>query len=197
MICSNGWKDGCMWSSLVVGPAEALNVVLSALGIYCTFLILIRLLGQRTMATMSSFDLAAVIAMGAVGGRAVLGYTPTLAAGAIGLATLFTLQAAAGQLRRSRLGESAVTNRPVLLMAGDEILHENLARAHIVEEELHAKLPLAGIRNTSEVGCVVLESTGAVSVLRCGELIDPALLAAVKDADRLPARLIRLAPEEQ
>lgn len=183
-----------MWSSLAVSPAEALYVVLSALGIYCTFLILIRLLGQRTMATMSSFDLAAVIAMGAVAGRAILGYTPTLAAGALGIATLFTLQAAAGQLRRTRLGASAVSNSPVLLMAGHEILHENLVRAHIVEEDLYAKLRLAGIRDTSEVACVILESTGAVSVLRRGELIEPEILTAVRDADRLPAALLKPGP---
>lgn len=180
-----------MWSGLAVSLEEAVNVVLSAVGMYCAFLVLIRLLGQRTMAAMSSFDFAAVIAMGAVAGRAVLGYTPTLAAGVIGLATLFTLQAAAGQVRRTRLGAAAVRNRPMLLMAGPQILHDNLTRAHIVEEELHAKLRLAGIRDTSEVACVILESTGAVSVLRRGELIAPALLTGVRDAERIPAGLLR------
>ena len=100
-----------MWSDLSIGPMEALNVVLSTVGIYCTFLILIRVLGQRTMATMSSFDLAAVVAMGSVAGRAILGWTPNLAAGVVGIATLFILQAAAGQIRRNRYGASAIRNK--------------------------------------------------------------------------------------
>jgi uncharacterized membrane protein YcaP (DUF421 family) len=56
---------------------------------------------EPTLAGMSSFDLAATIAVGAVMGRAVLGYTPTLAAGVSGMATLLALQAAFGVLRRS------------------------------------------------------------------------------------------------
>ena len=56
---------------------------------------------EPTLAGMSSFDLAATIAFGAVMGRAVLGYTPTLAAGVSGMATLLALQAAFGVLRRS------------------------------------------------------------------------------------------------
>lgn len=180
-----------MWSDLAIGPMETLNVVLSTVGIYCTFLILIRVLGQRTMATMSSFDFAAVIAMGSVAGRAILGPTPNLAAGAVGIATLFILQAVAGQIRRNRYGASAVRNQPQLLMAGPEILHQSLLRAHIVEEELHAKLRLAGVRNTSEVACVILESTGSVSVLRRGEPIDAALVAGIRDIELLPADLLR------
>jgi uncharacterized membrane protein YcaP (DUF421 family) len=183
-----------VWSGLGVSPTEALYVVLSAVGIYCAFLVLVRLLGQRTMANMSSFDFAAVLAMGAVAGRAILGHTPTLAAGAIGLGTLFALQAVAGQFRRSRLGAAALNNRPLVLMAGSDLLRHNLVRAHIVEEELHTRLRLAGIRNTSEVACVILEPTGAVSVLRRGEPIDPALLAGVRDAHRIPADLLKQTP---
>lgn len=79
----------------------------------------------------------------------------------------------------------------MLLMAGSEVLHENLTRAHIVEDELKAKLRLAEIRSTSKVACVILESTGAVSVLRRGELIGPALLAAVRDPGRTPENLLQ------
>jgi uncharacterized membrane protein YcaP (DUF421 family) len=183
-----------VWSGLGVSPTEALYVVLSAVGIYCAFLVLVRLLGQRTMANMSSFDFAAVLAMGAVAGRAILGHTPTLAAGVIGLGTLFALQAVAGQFRRSRIGSVMLNNRPLLLMAGSDLLRHNLVRAHIVEEELHTRLRLAGIRNTSEVACVILESTGALSVLRRGEPIDPALLAGVRDAHRIPEEFVRQDP---
>jgi len=75
---------------------DAVSVVLSAIGVYLAFLILIRIVGQRALAAMSSFDFAATIAVGAIMGRAVLGYTPTLGAGVLGMATLFALQSALG-----------------------------------------------------------------------------------------------------
>ncbi len=59
---------------------DAATVVVSTIGIYLGFLVLIKLVGQRAVASMSSFDFAAAIALGAVMGRTVAGYTPTLAA---------------------------------------------------------------------------------------------------------------------
>ena len=81
---------------------DAISVVLSAIGVYLAFLILIRIVGQRALAAMSSFDFAATIAVGAIMGRAVLGYTPTLGAGVLGMATLFALQSAFGRVRWNR-----------------------------------------------------------------------------------------------
>lgn len=183
-----------VWESFAISPMEALAVVTSAVGLYLTFLILIRLLGQRVMASMSSFDLAAVIALGSVAGRAILGYTPTLVAGIIGVGTLLAMQVVTGRVRQSRRGAAIVSNRPMLLMAGCGVITKNLHQAHMVEDELHSKLRLAGVRNTSEVACVVLESTGVVSVLRRGELIDPNLLRNVEDVDRIPDELIGIPP---
>lgn len=85
---------------LGIGWADAAGVVISTVGVYLAFLILLRLVGQRALAAMSSFDFAAAIALGAVMGRAVLGYTPTLAAGLLGMTTLFALQVTFGLFRR-------------------------------------------------------------------------------------------------
>src|SRR5436305_1558716 len=90
--------------------ADAASVVVSAVGVYLGFLILIRLIGQRALASMSSFDVAAVIALGAVMGRAVLGYTPTLLGGLLGMVTLFALQAGFSLARRSGRLDRALTN---------------------------------------------------------------------------------------
>ena len=179
-----------MWHDYGLTWADALRVVISAIALYAAVLLVIRVLGQRTLASMSSFDMAAIIALGAVIGRAILGYTPTLAAGLLGLVTLLALQAITGQIRRLRRGAQLVNSRPVLLMAGQEMLRDNLARSHVVEEEVRAKLRLAGIRHPSEVACVVLESTGQISVLRRGQPIDPALLDGVAGAERMPQGLL-------
>lgn len=55
---------------------DASIVVISAVGVYLAFLILIQIVGQRALAAMSSFTFAAAIALGAIMGRAAIGYTP-------------------------------------------------------------------------------------------------------------------------
>ena len=115
---------------------QAATVIVSTIGVYIAFLILLRIFGQRALGAMSSFDFAAAIALGAVMGRTLLGATPTLIAGLIGMSTLFVLQAAFGLVRRSRRLDRALSNLPLLLMANGTVLHGNLRKAQIVEDEL-------------------------------------------------------------
>lgn len=179
-----------MWHALSVTPIQGLDVVIATAGMYWAFVFLIRLLGQRTLARMSSSDLATAIALGAVVGRAALGYTPTLGAGILAMITLFAMQAIAGQLQRMPKVVRVLASRPMLLMAGSQVVQENLAQAHLREDALWAKLRLAGVRNKAEVACVILESTGDISVLRIGEAVDPKLLAGVRGAHLLPPHLV-------
>lgn len=172
---------------------EALAVVLATAGMYVALLLIVRLLGQRILSSMSSFDLAAVITFGSVMGRAALGEAPRLAGGVIALLTLVVMQATVGQIRALRWGARAVTNQPVLLMAGPRILAENLKRCHVLPSELQSRLRMAGVRHPGEVSAVVLETSGTVSVLRRGEPIDPMLLSGVVGGSEVPEEL--LAPE--
>ncbi|PRY20136.1 DUF421 domain-containing protein [Pseudosporangium ferrugineum] len=174
-----------------LGWWDAVTVVGSTIGLYVAFLIMLRIVGQRAFAMMSSFDLAATVAFGAVMGRAVLGYTPTLTAGLLGMGTLLILQALFGAVRRNRRVAAAITNQPILLMADGAVLHDHLRVTHMVEDELRQQLRLAGIHRYDEVTAVILERTGSVSVLRRGETIAPELLSDVRGSDLLAARHVR------
>ena len=166
-------------------------MVLSAVGLYVAFLIMLRLVGQRAFAAMSSFDLAATIAFGAVMGRAVLGYTPTLLAGLLGMATLLVLQATSGVLRRNSRLDRSLTASPILLMADGAVLRDQLRKTKIVEDELRQQLRLAGIHRYEDVAALILEPTGGISVLRRGETIAPELLSDVCGRELLAAHHVR------
>jgi uncharacterized membrane protein YcaP (DUF421 family) len=181
---------------LGVDAAGALAVVLSAVGIYLAFLLMVRLLGQRVLSRLSTFDAVVAVMLGAVAGRAVLGDTPTLAAGVLGLGTLFALEAAFGRLRSGIRVSALMNNRAVLLMAGDRVLEANLRRVHVVEAELHGALRKAGVRNLGEIACVVFEASGTISVLRRGTPVDPRLLAGVRDGDLVPRELLTVTPPD-
>lgn len=171
-----------MWEELTLTPPQALEVLLSTAGMYLALVVLVRMLGQRVLARVASSDFATIVALGAVIGRAALGYTPTLGAGLLALLTLFGMQAAAGQVQRWRVAERVLQNPPVLLMQGSTVIHENLHKVHLVEADLWPILRLAGIRNLDEVACVVLETTGDISVLKRDAELDPRIMADVLGA---------------
>ncbi|SEE87271.1 DUF421 domain-containing protein [Ruania alba] len=176
---------------LLITPTEALAVVLGTVGMYVAMVVLVKVLGQRMLATMSSYDLAAVVAFGAIIGRASLGEVPRLAAGVLALATLILLQAIAGMIRVTRSGHHAVAVPPVLLMAGATVIEENMKRCHVVQHELASRLRQAGVRHRNEVAAVIFEPSGAISVLRRGDGIEPELLEGVRGAEQIPPELLR------
>jgi hypothetical protein len=74
-------------------------------------------------------------------------------------------------------------------MAESEVLAEPIAHARISSADLTGAFRSAGIRNTAEVACVVLESTGTLSVIVRGPTLERALFASIRGAESLPAEL--------
>ena len=190
--CRSGVKRGKSHDRLswiTTTPTAVLMVVLSALGIYLTVVLFTRLAGLRSFSKMSSFDFAITVSIGAIIASTLLAKNPPLLQGVIGLAMLYTLQVGVSALRqRFDIVSRMVDNDPVLLMAGPEMLHENMKAARVTGDDLRAKLREANVIHLSQVRAVVLESTGDLSVLHAdpdGPDLDPDLFSGVRDADRL------------
>ncbi|MFP7696619.1 DUF421 domain-containing protein [Trueperella sp. LYQ143] len=175
---------------LTLSWEQAAGIVVGTVVMYMFLLLLLRMLGQRVSANLSTYDMAAIIIVGAIAGRATLGLTPTLTGGLVALLTLFSMRALLSLLRLSPRGDSLISNPPIVVMAGTEIFREELRAAHISEDDLWMALRLAGVRNDDEIGTVILEPNGSFSVLRRGCPIDPRILARVRGAERIPAYLI-------
>lgn len=176
-------------------PLEALGVAIATAGMYLAMVVLVRALGQRVLSGMSSFDLVAVIAFGSIIGRAALGEVPVLGGGLVALGTLVVVQGLLGMLRQRGWFQHAVVNAPVLLMAGPRVIEEHMRRCHVLPGELQSRLRLAGVRHYDEVVAVTFEPSGAISVLRRGEPVDPWLLSGVVGAALVPESLLVDRPE--
>lgn len=170
-------------------PTALLGVVLSTLGLYAVLIALIRLVGLRSFSKMSSFDFAMTVAVGSVLASTILSASPPLAQASVALASLFGVQFVIALLRkRTSWMEHVVDNEPIVLMNGDRILHDNLRRARVTENDLWAKLREANVLRPNEIRAVVLETTGDISVLHGdpdGPDLHPCLLRGVRDTDRL------------
>lgn len=173
------------WTWITAEGDAVLMVVLSAVALYGLLILFTRLVGLRSFSKMSGFDFAITIAIGSVLGSVTLWQKPTLWEGAVALGALFGLQFVVGNLRRRLAGVAdLLDNKPLLLMDGPEVLHDNLRRANITEADLRAKLREANVTQMEQVRAVVMESTGDVSVLHASPdapALDEELLADVED----------------
>ncbi|WP_168440024.1 DUF421 domain-containing protein [Mycolicibacterium chlorophenolicum] len=149
---------------------------------YAAFVLLVRIMGQRSLASMAAFDLALVVAVGSLIARTSLLQEPTLAQGLVALVTLFVLQYAVSRLRRFRRVNHLVSRRPVLLVVDGAILPDQLRTANLLAEELRQKLRLAGVGSLADVSRATLERNGSISVIRSGARLDNDVMIDVDGA---------------
>lgn len=140
--------------------------------IYLLLVGMVRVLGTRTLANLSTFDFACMVAVGAVVGRTAVLAKPNLLTGIVAVTTLFALQGVFGVLRSRERGSRWVNPRPVVLVRDGVRDDEALRRTHVTEDELRFAVRRAGCSSLAAVGLLVLEANGTMSVIRAGE-IDP------------------------
>lgn len=156
---------------------EALAVMTASAGIYVAFVVLIRLLGARTLTSLSVVDVAAIVAIGAIIGRTTLLDHPRLVTGALALTVFFTLQWLFGRLRRIRLVDRLINPQPVVLVSDGVLLHGALRKSHVTEHEVRHAARVAGVSSLAEVAYMVVEPNGVITVLRADRDVDEWLIA--------------------
>ena len=178
-----------MASWFTFDPTNLLATVITAILIYGVLIGLVRLVGLRSFSKMSSVDFAMTIAMGSVLATTILAASPSLPQAAVALASLFGIQWTVARLRKDTSWmEDFSDNEPIVLMAGERILRDNLEKTRVTENDLWSKLREANVLHPSEVRAVVLETTGDISVLHGepdGQDLHPCLLRGVRDAEHL------------
>jgi uncharacterized membrane protein YcaP (DUF421 family) len=140
-------------------------VIVAAISIYLVLLLLVRLFGARVLSGLTGFDVVVGIMLGAVAGRVILGEPPTLTAGILGLVTLLCCEALFGVVRKNISFRQAVNAQPTVVLAHGRPQADLMRKAHVSEEDLMSCLRRAGSADPAEARCIVLELSGAMSVL--------------------------------
>jgi uncharacterized membrane protein YcaP (DUF421 family) len=109
------------WTSIIA-------ICITATVIYLAVIIFTRIAGKRSFSKMSSFDFAMTVAIGSILASTILSKSISLLEGLVGLGMVYLLQIFVAILRRSSSIEKLVDNKPLLLMDGTNILHDNLKK---------------------------------------------------------------------
>lgn len=143
-------------------------ILQTLIGCFLLFIIIIvltRIIGLRSFAKFTAYDFAFTIAIGSIISSTLTSSTSithgfTAIAGLLALTYIFSVLQ-----RKIKPLSKLISNAPLLLMEGNTILEENLKHARVEKKQLIAKLREANVLNYDQVVAVVLESTGAISVL--------------------------------
>jgi uncharacterized membrane protein YcaP (DUF421 family) len=154
--------DDPLWETLV-----------GSLLVFIIIILLTRIIGLRSFAKFTAYDFAFTVAIGSIISSTLTSST-SIAQGGVAIAGLLGVTWVFSFLqRRSKALSKTISNAPLMLMEGSEILEDNLSSARVEKSQLIAKLREANVLNMDQVAAVVLESTGDISVLhKTGDDID-------------------------
>ncbi len=148
---------------------------------YFALLIQLRMSGKRTLSKMNAFDFIVTIALGSTLATVLLSKDVAVAEGAVAFATLIVLQFIITWLTvRYQWVNDLVKAQPVLLVYQGAYLHDAMKKARINQDEILSALRSSGVSSFEQVGAVVLETEGTLSVIKEIKNLDYKILENVK-----------------
>lgn len=147
------------WQELGMTAARALLV-------YAAMLVVIRLLGKRTVGNFTAFDLLVALMLGEVVDEIIYGDV-TLLQGFTAIVVVAAAKYATAWLTYFDHGlNRAFEGKPTELVKDGHIVRRGLRKELMNEKEVMAALRLQGISDVREVRLALLEVDGQVSVIR-------------------------------
>lgn len=144
-----------------------LHVLAAGFIAYTVIVLFVRISGKRSLGKMNAFDLIVTIALGSTLATALLPSQPTLATSIAGFAILLALQfVLTWSGSRSRRLNGWIKSSPRLLVRNGAMLDEAMKRERITHDEVRAAARSQGIADFSQVGAIVLETDGTLSVVQ-------------------------------
>lgn len=147
-----------------------LRVLVVGVLAYAAMVFLLRISGKRTLSKMNAFDLIITVALGSTLSTVIMSKDVALAEGGVAIALLIGLQFVLTWLSvRSGAIESLVKAKPRLVFFRGEFLRAEMLRERITRSEILAAMRNQGSAVLNEVGAVILETDGSLTVIGCTE----------------------------
>jgi uncharacterized membrane protein YcaP (DUF421 family) len=171
----------------LIGNAGGLGwVALKAVLLFTTAVIGLRLGERRTLAQLSAFDFAVAVAIGSIIGRGATASGTSFAVSAVALVTFLIAHRVVAILRRHSRVVRLIDHPPRVLVAGGELQQRELARAGLTATDVYALLRTKGVGDLRQVGYLLYEASGAVTVVGRDQQPGPLLLDGLKASGFAP-----------
>ncbi|WP_435980067.1 DUF421 domain-containing protein [Psychrobacter sp. DM4] len=156
------------WQSwIMIDEYQIIGIMVSVIVFYFCLILFTRIAGLRSFSKLSSYDLAMTIGIGSILASTVVSKSTSLMQGIFAVAMLFLLQSVVSIVRRKlKPIKSLLDNQPIILMANGEFLWDSLKEAKLSTNDVNQVLRQNGIKSTSEVFAVIMETTADMSVIK-------------------------------
>ncbi len=152
--------------TLFAGWDGIIRILIFGVPVYVTLVFILRLAGKGSRTGMNAIDLIVIVSIGSILATMLLSKSVALAEGITALSLLLFLQFAISWISvRFTSFHGLVQPEPALLYHNDTFMDEALKRQRVSRDEVLQTVLSRGMNDMSEVGFVILEADGSISVL--------------------------------
>lgn len=152
------------WALVGTVPTLLFTVV-RVVAVYVVVLLLLRVTGRRQLGQLTPFDLLTLLLLANVVQNAMIGPDNSLLGGLLGATLLLAMNRL---VSRSAPLRASLEGHPVVLVYRGQLVHEQLAREGVSEEELAEAVREHGLDDLDAVDMAVLEMDGSISIIAKG-----------------------------
>jgi uncharacterized membrane protein YcaP (DUF421 family) len=165
----------------LIGGAGGLGwVAVKAALLFAVAVIGLRLGERRTLAQLNAFDFAVAVAIGSIIGRGATSSSTSFATSAVALVTFLVAHRVIAILRLHSRAARLIDHPPRVLVARGEIQARELARAGLIATDVYALLREKGVSDLRQVGYLLYEANGAVTLVGADREPGPLVLDGLK-----------------
>ena len=180
----------------LIGDAGGLGwVAVKAVLLFTVAVIGLRLGERRTLAQLTAFDFAVAVAIGAIIGRGATASDTSFATSAVALVTFLVAHRVVAIGRRHSRVVRLIDHPPLVLVAHGELQEKELAHAGLTDEDVYALLRENGVGDLGQVGYLIYETRGAVTVVGADREPGPLVRDGLNAAGYRPAPQARRAQQ--
>ncbi len=149
-----GWEP--VFRIIVVGTLTYIGIIL-----------ILRVSGKRTLASMNAFDFIITVAMGSAFGRILTASKVSVAEALTAFLLLVILQYAIAWLEiRSKFFHKLITSQPALLYYNGAFIEKNMRRERINKDDLMGAVRKKKFGDLIKVEAIIMETDGSISIIR-------------------------------
>lgn len=169
--------------SHILGHYSALGwTAVKALLLFSVTVIGLRLSQRRILAELNVFDLAVIVAVGAIIGRTATSSTTSFATGAVALATLLVAHRVVAEVHRRGWFTGLLDRRPLILLAHGRLQTQALRSAGLTPRDVYRLLRQAGHGDVDALQYILYEQNGHLTVVRADQLHCQAVQVGLTEA---------------
>ena len=143
-----------------------LRTIIAAVVAYAGLVLILRVSGKRTLATLNAFDWVVSVALGSTLATILLSADVALAEGLLALLLLVALQWLVARTSIHWPGfKRVIRSEPRILLEDGQLLRSAMHAERVTEADVKEAVRNEGFGDLSDVAAVVLETDGSFSVI--------------------------------